>query len=143
MENGPLASDIQAAPDHAGRALDKVAAYRLASELTDSGWGDAIALQEHPILVGVAPQLVRALGSILANIAEGYARKSPRERIRFYEYALGSVEEAVSWLHVARRALSADTAKSRTEHLTSIRRLLLTMIASERRGNNWNSRRKT
>jgi four helix bundle protein len=125
------------------RAIESVAAYRLAKELTDSAWEDAKLLQEHAILSAVAPQLVRALGSILANIAEGYARKSPRERSRFYEYALGSVEEAISWFHVARRALSSDAARSRTTQLTSIRRLLLTMIANERRGNNWNSVRRT
>ena len=36
-------------------------------------------------------QLTRSLGSVAANIAEGYSRASLAERQRFYGYALGSV----------------------------------------------------
>jgi four helix bundle protein len=63
---------------------------------------------------------VRALGSISANIAEGYARKSPRDRIRYYEYALGSVEESRAWFHVAQRAIPPKTLSSRADQLTSL-----------------------
>ena len=135
--------DEQQRPSDAfGRSIDKVAAYRLAKAIADEGWEDANVLQQHPLLVGVAPQLVRALGSISANIAEGYARKSSRDRIRYYEYALGSVEESRSWFHVTRRVMPPQTIGSRDNELTSIRRLLLTMIANERRGHNWNSPRR-
>ena len=131
-----------ATSDNRPRPVDRVAAYRQASLLADDGWVDAGVLRQHPLLVGVAPQLVRAIGSIAANIAEGYARKSPRDRIRFYEYALGSVEESLSWFHAARRGIAPQTIDRRVNQLTSIRRLLLTMIANERRGNNWNSPRR-
>jgi four helix bundle protein len=128
--------------DDFDRSIDKVTAYKFAKLLAEAGWEDASVLQQHPLLVGVAPQLVRAIGSISANIAEGYARKSPRDRIRYYEYALGSVEESRSWFHVARCAMPPQTIGSRDNQLTSIRRLLLTMIANERRGHNWNSPRR-
>src|ERR1035437_10479927 len=42
-------------------------------------------------------QLTRAVGSISANIAEGYSRASVADRLRFYEYALGSTREAIAW----------------------------------------------
>ena len=42
-------------------------------------------------------QLTRALGSIPANIAEGYSRSTPVDRSRFYGYALGSTREAIAW----------------------------------------------
>jgi four helix bundle protein len=141
-ESGHERGEPHRASDDFDRLIDKVAAYKLARLIADAGWEDANALQKHPLLVGVAPQLVRALGSISANIAEGYARKSPRDRIRYYEYALGSVEESRAWFHVAQRAIPPKTLGSRADQLTSIRRLLLTMIANERRGRNWNSPRR-
>ena len=141
-DSGHEHAEPQRASEHFDRSIDKVTAYKFARQIADAGWEDANALQQHPLLVGVAPQLIRALGSISANIAEGYARRSPRDRIRYYEYALGSVEESRSWFHVARRAIPPQTIGSRDNQLTSIRRLLLTMIANERRGRNWNSPRR-
>ena len=122
-----------------GRAVESVQAYRLALVAADAACEDATALAKLPPFGQVAPQLLKAAGSISANVAEGYARRSPRDRIRYYEYALGSVEETHSWYAVARRGLSEDVADTRAPTLTSIRRLLLVMIANERSGGNWNS----
>jgi four helix bundle protein len=124
------------------RALDSVAAYRLATEASDAAWDDATAMKSEPLLAEVAPQLVRAIGSISANIGEGYSRKSPRDRIRFYEYALGSVEEARSWYQAGRRILTEPDLSDRTKRFDSIRRLLLVMLKNERRGEGWNHERK-
>ena len=121
-----------------GRALESVAAYRLAVEASDDGWEDATIMKAEPLLADAAPQLVRAIGSIAANIAEGYARRSARDRIRYYEYALGSVEESSTWYQVGRHSLAADTLSPRLKRLESMRRLLLVMISNERRGNEWN-----
>ena len=99
-------------------------------------------MSSNSLLAQVGPQLVRAAGSIAANTAEGYARRSPRERIRFYEYALGSSEEAVSWYTVGRRVLSERDLEERFARLTSIRRLLLVMIRNERAGKGWNAPRR-
>ena len=124
------------------RALDSVAAYRLAVEAADAAWDDATAMKAEPLLADVAPQLVRAIGSIGANIGEGYSRKSPRERIRFYEYALGSVEEARSWYQAGRRLLTEANQADRAKRFDSIRRLLLVMLKNERRGEGWNHERR-
>jgi four helix bundle protein len=125
-----------------GRALDSVAAYRLAMEAADAAWGDATAMKEEPLLADVAPQLVRAIGSVAANIGEGYSRKSSRDRIRYYEYALGSVEEVRSWYEVGKRALADADLSARLKTFESIRRLLLVMMRNERRGGGWNHDRK-
>ena len=137
-------------PDHADeptreprasgtRALDRVTAHTLALEAAERAWDDAVTMKKEFLLRDVARQLVRAAGSIAANIADGYARRSPRDRVRFYEYALSSSEEVESWYNSGRRVLSAESLDDRTARLTSIRRLLLVMIRNERQGKNWNS----
>jgi four helix bundle protein len=51
-------------------------------------------------------QLVRAVDSISANIAEGYVRMHSKERLHFYSIARGSLEESIRHLRRAReRAL--------------------------------------
>jgi four helix bundle protein len=109
-----------------------VQAYNIARRLGELVWDDTDGMMGNPRLTEVASQLVRAVGSIGANIAEGYARRSRPDRIRYYEYALGSTEEALSWYQTARRALEPDAFEARTGDLVSIRRLVLVMIRNER-----------
>ena len=141
MDETSTSADAAARGESArGRAVESVQAYRLAVAAADAACEDATAVAKLPPFAQVAGQLLRAAGSISANVAEGYARRSPRDRIRYYEYALGSLEETRSWYAVARRGLSEDVVESREPTLTSIRRLLLVMIANERSGQNWNSK---
>ena len=72
--------------------LWKVEAYRLSMFLADVTWKDVSKLVTHRRTVGLSDQLYRSVGSISANIAEGYSRR--RDQARFYEYALGSARES-------------------------------------------------
>jgi four helix bundle protein len=76
-------------------------------------------------------QLTRAVGSISANIAEGYSRSSIADRTRFYGYALGSTREAIAWYDTLTIELG-DVAGARQDTLIQIRRLLLTMLRRTR-----------
>ena len=49
----------------------------------------------------VGIQIVRAVDSISANIAEGYGRFHYKENLKFCYYARGSFEEAKDWLRKA------------------------------------------
>lgn len=113
-------------------ALDRIAVYRVALELSDLACDDALRMRQEPLLVANAAQLIRAVGSIAANVAEGYARSSSKERIRFYGYALGSAEEARTWYRVSRPLLRGSDIDDRVHLLVRIRQLLLTMIRNER-----------
>lgn len=42
-------------------------------------------------------ELVRAADSISANFAEGYSRMRGKDRLRFYDYSLGSARESRDW----------------------------------------------
>lgn len=52
-------------------------------------------------LFGLTIQLRRAAVSITSNIAEGFSRRSYREKLQFYSIALGSVTEAQNQLMIA------------------------------------------
>jgi four helix bundle protein len=98
----------------------------------DLCWRDATRLAQDKRTVGLADQLFRAVGSVSANIAEGYSRSSGKDRARFFEYALGSAREARGWYHQGRHILSNDVAMHRIKLMTQIIRLLLTMIPIDR-----------
>ena len=113
-------------------AIWRVQAYRLASYVSAVAGYDADAIAEAPWLVKSASQLASCSESIPANIAEGYARLSPKDRIRYYEYALGSAAEAKSRYVSLTRRFDASLVDARLTVLASISRLVLTMIRSGR-----------
>jgi len=106
--------------------------YRLALLAADIGWRDITKLQKDHRTISLSDQLYRALGSVGANIAEGYSRGTGRDRARFYEYALGSARESRDWYYKARHLLGENVIQHRLELLTSIIRLLLTIIPKQR-----------
>lgn len=51
---------------------------------------------------GITNQLRRASVSIASNIAEGYGRKTQKDRIQFFVIAYGSALEIETQLHISR-----------------------------------------
>ena len=84
-----------------GDALWRVEAYRLGLFASDLGWLDVTKLMRDRRTLDLLDQLYRALGSVSANIAEGFSRDSHKEKARFYEYALGSARESRDWYYKA------------------------------------------
>jgi four helix bundle protein len=113
-------------------AVWRVEAYRLALFMADIGWHDITKLMRDRRTLDLATQLYRAIGSVSANIAEGFSRNSPKEKARFYEYALGSARESRDWYYKGRHILETEVTAHRIETLTRIIRLLLTMIPDQR-----------
>jgi four helix bundle protein len=112
--------------------LWKVQAYRLALFAADLGWPDVTKLVNDTRTVALSDQLYRALGSISANIAEGYSRESQKDTARYYEYALGSARESRDWYYKARHVLIDTVMTERVNLLTQIIRLLMTMVQQQR-----------
>lgn len=115
-----------------GDPLWTVEAYRLALFIADLGWHDATKLMRDKRTQGVADQLYRALGSIGANISEGYSRGGGRDRAHFYEYSLGSARESRGWYYDGRHVLGGTVAEHRMRLSTQIIRLLLKMVPDQR-----------
>ena len=115
-----------------GDMLWKMRVYRLSLFASDISWSDATTLIQDKRTLNLADQLYRAIGSIGANIAEGYSRSSGKDRARFYEYALGSAREGRDWYYKARHLLGPDVTEHRLELLSQIIRLILTMLPDQR-----------
>ena len=106
--------------------------YRLALFLAAIAWNDVTKLLQDKRTIAIADQLYRAVGSVGANIAEGYGRSSQRDQVRFYEYALGSAREGRHWYEMAKPVLGDVVVEHRSDLLAQITRLLLTIIPAER-----------
>jgi len=106
-------------------------AYQVAKDLVQVAWIDAKALSGDPVTQKMAGQLYAAIGSISANIGEGYSRSTGIDRARIFEYALGSVREGIAWYEAA-RPLLGDVVITRLDDLEELRRLLLAIIPRER-----------
>jgi four helix bundle protein len=115
-----------------GDSIWKIRAYQLSLYACDIGWPDVTVLIRDQRTISLGDQLYRALGSISANIAEGYSRGTGRDRARFYEYALGSARESRDWYFKARVLLGHQVTNHRLVLLGQIIRLLLTMIPDQR-----------
>ena len=126
-------SEERVGPDLRTDSIWRMEAYRLALAAADAAWDDVTLLAKDRRTRDVAPQLFRALGSVHANLAEGYSRRSDRGCARFLEYTLGSVREAMGWYHQARHLLGLPIINERHARLLQVRRLVLTMLADRRR----------
>lgn len=115
-----------------GDILWKVQAYRLALFAADAAWPDVTRLARDARTRALAEQLYRALGSVSANVAEGYSRGTGKDRGRFYEYTLGSAREGRDWYSKARHLLGDELAQQRMVLLTQVIRLLLRMVPDQR-----------
>jgi four helix bundle protein len=115
-----------------GDSLWEMEAYRLGLFTANVGWHDLTKLMRDKRTLGLSDQLYRALGSISANLAEGYSRGTGKDRARFYEHALGSARESCDWYYKGRHVLGETVTQHRLSLLTQIIRLLLTMIPQQR-----------
>jgi four helix bundle protein len=110
----------------------RLPAYRYALYLGDLVQQDVPRIRSNPKTRNLAAQLVSAVASISANIAEGYSRTSPAERARFFEYAESSAREARDWLFKVRHALDREVVAVRIGLATRIMRILIVAIKAER-----------
>jgi len=109
-----------------------MAVHRYAREIMERSWGDAETAQRTPIMAEVVAQFYKSVGSIAANLAEGYSKSSGPDRARSFEYALGSARETVEWYHDMKPILGEAVVSARLKILGHILRLLIAIIPRER-----------
>ncbi len=113
-------------------SLWKMTAYRLATLLGDLAWHDSTKLAQDHRTLRLSDQLYSAVGSVGANLAEGYSMGTGKNRARYYEYALGSARESRDWYNKGRHVLDDTIVKHRMGLLAEIIKLLLTMVPQQR-----------
>lgn len=97
------------------------------------GGMDVLALSKERLMWSVADQLHRSLGSISANLTEGYSRSKGLDRARFIETALDSARESRDWYYKSRHVLSPEVIKHRMGLTTHIIGMLTPMIPHQRK----------
>lgn len=76
-------------------------------------------------LFGLTSQLRRAASSVPANIVEGYRRRSKADKLRFFNIAQASLDEATYFLMLAHDLKYADTSALQSQ-ADEIARILTT-----------------
>jgi four helix bundle protein len=76
--------------------LNDIECYRIAFHLNNYVW-DVVGKWSAFAKNTVGEQFVTAVDSISANIAEGFGRYGKKDKIKFYRYAQGSMQESFDW----------------------------------------------
>ena len=111
----------------------KLEVYRLALFAGDIDWEDILKLSQEKLMFSIADQLHRSLGSISADLTEGYSRSKGLDRARFFEIALGSARESRDWYYKSRHVFPVEVVKHRMELMTRIISMLVPMISHQRK----------
>ena len=109
--------------------LGNIECYRLSFRLSNQLW-DIVMTWSHFAQTTVGQQLVRAMDSVSANIAEGFGRHGKRDKIKFYRVARGSLMEVLDWNEKARvrQLLTADQYNAIFVELQKLPKSLNTLI---------------
>lgn len=75
---------------------------------------------------GITNQLRRAAASVPANIAEGFGRKSHKEKSQFYHIAYGSLLEVKSFLYLSQKLdyIEEATLSNSLDKVTSLQKMI-------------------
>jgi four helix bundle protein len=114
-------------------AMWKFLGYRKALFLYDLCWKDCETLLKHPLGKPVAQQLIRSVGSISANIEEGYGRGYSKDRLYFLRIGIGSARESKGWYYRAKELLSAEVITHRLNLVGEVIALLVTELSTSKR----------
>ena len=76
--------------------LNNINAYKSSFHLSNYVWA-IIVNWDYFAKDTVGKQFVRAVDSISANIAEGFGRHGKKDKIKFYHYSFGSLNESLDW----------------------------------------------
>ncbi|MFH1201784.1 MAG: four helix bundle protein [Candidatus Omnitrophota bacterium] len=82
--------------------LEDISAYRIAFDLSNYVW-DIVTKWDYFAKDTIGKQLVKAIDSISANIAEGFGRYFKKDKVNFYRYSYGSISESFDWIEKANK----------------------------------------
>lgn len=110
-------------------SLKDISCYRISFKLSNKVW-HIIIQWNYFAKDTIGKQFIRAIDSISANIAEGFARRSKKDKIRFFHFAYGSLYESLDWNQKAylRRLLNKSEYLDIYNELNKLPKEINTMI---------------
>lgn len=77
-------------------------------------------------IFGITSQLKRAASSVSANIAEGFGRRTAKDKLQFYTIAYGSLLETKNFLHLTQKLgfIDKDTLNFHLKQTITCQKLL-------------------
>jgi len=108
--------------------LDEVKFYQLSLELWDECWVDSEIMIQDIRGREIVKQLTRSVGSVSANIEEGYGRGFGKEYPHFLRISRGSARESKGWYKKSKFLLQKETIENRIQKLDSIIAMLTKSI---------------
>ncbi len=100
--------------------LEQIRFYKLSCELWDEFWGDSEILKQDFRGREIVKQLIRSIGSISANIEEGYGRGYGKEYPQYLRIARGSARESKGWYKRSSKILTSEIIEARVQKLDSV-----------------------
>lgn len=100
--------------------LDELRFYQDSMTLWDDCWDDWQTLMGDVRGREIAKQLTRSVGSVSANIEEGYGRGFGKQYPQYLRISRGSAQESKGWYRRARFLLPKKTVEDRVSRLESI-----------------------
>ncbi|MEA3351322.1 MAG: four helix bundle protein [Chloroflexota bacterium] len=111
--------------------LWKFQVYPKALFIYDLAWDDCKYLLKDTRGKAVARQLIRSVGSISANIEEGYGRGYGKDYAYRLRIALGETRESRGWYWKGRKLLPKDVLDHRIQLLSEIIAMLAPNIKNQ------------
>ena len=94
--------------------------YNRSKELWHLCWEDTEILKKDFRGLEIARQLIRSVGSVSANIEEGYGRGFGKEYPQFLRISRGSARESKGWYERSSKLLAPEIVIQRTALLDQI-----------------------
>jgi four helix bundle protein len=110
-------------------SIDKISSYMIALDYSNEIW-NLVITWDYFSKDTVGKQLVRAVDSVSANIAEGFGRYSKKDKIRFYRISIGSLEETGDWIRKSyiSKLITKEVHDHCLEIMLNIRKEILHLI---------------
>ena len=102
-------------------SLNKIEAYMIGFELSNYVWKIVMKWDKFARWT-IGKQYVDAVDSISANLAEGFGRYHKKDKIKFYRYSTGSLQESLDWTRkaIVRKLLTKDEQEHITKELQKL-----------------------
>jgi len=108
--------------------LKELGFYSESMKLWDLTWSDSEILMKDIRGKEIARQLIRSVGSISANIEEGYGRGFGKEYPRFLKISRGSAQESRGWYLRSKGLIDEEFIQQRLMILDKIIAMLTATI---------------